>query len=107
MKNVSIFTPEIRVLCEFSCTEPLWNFTEKKKRKKKEKVREALKNREKTLFLSSPYNCSTEAFIPGSLCQRSGVSWMWKADFNRGRRKGLGCRSHEPPELHPFERGVQ
>lgn len=79
----------------------------KKKRKKKEKVREALKNREKTLFLSSPYNCSTEACIPGSLCQRSGVSWMWKADFNRRRRKGLGCRSHEPPELHPFERGVQ
>lgn len=74
MKNVSIFTPEMRVLCELSFAEPSWNFTQRLK--EKEKAREALKSREETLFVSSPDDCSAGASVPGSLRQRSGVSCM-------------------------------
>lgn len=50
MKNVSIFTPEIRVLCQRSFTEPLRNFTPRLE--ENEKAREKALKKERTFFFS-------------------------------------------------------
>lgn len=60
----------------------LMEFQSKARGKRKGK-RRALKKREKTLFFSSPYDCSAEA----ALHWRSGVSFTENTHFKRRRRK--------------------
>lgn len=87
MKNVSIFTPEIRVLCQRSFTEPLRNFTPRLE--ENEKAREKALKKERTLFFfSSSHDCAAE----DTFYHRSGLA-LWKIQISEEGKKRVGHHS--------------